>query len=323
MTLCTMVLAACTPQKIARVHVEGNKFIGPQGNEISFRGLCFSDPVKLERDGHWNEEYFSKAAEWGANVVRFAVHPENIRNFGWDKTFELMDKGIVWAKQFDLYVIIDWHCIGNLKDAKFTSDMYVTNLNETIKFWTEVATRYKDEPQVALYELFNEPTVTAENIGTCSWDEWKGILENIIDTIRAINPDACCLCAGFNWAYDLTDIATAPVERGNIGYVSHPYPMKRSQPWEEQWEQDFGYVADTYPVFCTEIGYCLPGEPGEHIPVIDNGEYGPAITNYFEKKGISFTVWCFDPQWAPMLISDWDFTPTTQGTFFKGFLQGN
>ena len=40
------------------------------------------------------------------------------------------------------------------------------------------------------------------------------------------------------------------------------------------------------------------------------------------KKGISFTVWCFDPNWAPMLFSDWDFTPTTQGRFFKDYLQG-
>ena len=27
------------------VKVEGNRFIDPQGNEIVFRGLCFSDPV--------------------------------------------------------------------------------------------------------------------------------------------------------------------------------------------------------------------------------------------------------------------------------------
>lgn len=71
---------ACTPKTevAGRVHVEGNQFVDPQGFPIIFRGLCFSDPVKLERDGHWNEEYFAKAAEWGANIVRFAVHPQNI-----------------------------------------------------------------------------------------------------------------------------------------------------------------------------------------------------------------------------------------------------
>jgi len=32
-------------------------------------------------------------------------------------------------------------------------------------------------------------------------------------------------------------------------------------------------------------------------------------------------VWCFDTRWAPTLISDWDYTPTTQGRFFKAYLQ--
>ena len=30
----------------------------------------------------------------------------------------------------------------------------------------------------------------------------------------------------------------------------------------------------------------------------------------------------FRHQLGPMLISDWDFTPTTQGRFFKAYLQG-
>ncbi len=155
------------------VRVEGNKFIDPQGKEIVFRGLCFSDPVKLVRDGQWNERYFAEAAAWGSNVVRFAVHPANLNSMG----------------------------------------------------------------------------------------------------------------------------------------------------WEEHWEETYGFVADTYPVICTEIGFCLENEPGAHIPVISTEEYGKHITQYLEKKGISFTVWCFDTRWAPMLIWDWDFTPTTQGAFFKDYLQ--
>ena len=66
------------------VRVEGNKFVDPQGKEIVFRGLCFSDPVKLVRDGQWNERYFAEAAAWGSNVVRFAVHPANLNSMGWE-----------------------------------------------------------------------------------------------------------------------------------------------------------------------------------------------------------------------------------------------
>ena len=172
MAFVAIVMTACSSkQESAWVKVEGNKFIDPQGNELIFRGLCFSDPVKLVAEGQWTERYFAEAADWGANVVRFAVHPANINRMGWDAAFEAMDQGIEWAKKHGMYVIMDWHSIGNLKDAKFTNPMYNTDLDETFKFWRMVAQRYKDEPTVALYEVFNEPTVTAPDTGECTWEE--------------------------------------------------------------------------------------------------------------------------------------------------------
>ena len=320
--IAVIALSSCTKAADGWVKVEGNKFVDPQGNEIIFRGLCFSDPVKLVRDGQWNRRYFEEAADWGANIVRFAVHPTNLNSLGWDETFAAMDQGVQWAKELGMYVIMDWHSIGNLKEEGFMLPMYNTTKDETFKFWRTVAERYKNEPTVALYEVFNEPTVTYPGVGTCTWTEWKELQEEIIDAIRAINPNAICLCAGFNWAYDLTPVATEPIDRPNIAYVSHPYPMKRDEPWEEKWEQDFGFVADTYPVICTEIGFCLADEPGAHVPVMSTEVYGEHITKYFEEKGISFTIWCFDVDWAPTLITDWDFTPSTQGKFFKAYLQG-
>jgi len=305
------------------LHVDGNQFKTSDGNSVILRGLCMSDPVKLVRGQHWTPGYFAAAKEYGANVVRFAVHPENINSMGWEATFQTIDEGVHWAKEQGMYVIIDWHSIGNLKDERFYRKMYVTTLEETLKFWKTVAQRYKEEPTVALYELFNEPTVTGDmDFGSCTWDEWREIQEQMIDTIRTYNPEAICLCAGHNWAYDLTSVAKKPIRRENVAYVSHPYPQKREQPWEEQWEKDFGYVADTYPVICTEIGYCLPEEKGAHIPVKSDDTYGEHITRYFEQKGISFTIWCFDADWPPMVISDWNYTLTTQGRFFKHYLQG-
>ena len=88
--------AVSCSSKDAWVKVEGNKFIDPKGNEIVFRGLCYSDPVKLVREGQWNERYFAAAADWGANVVRFAVHPTNLNSLGWEETFQAMDQGVEW-----------------------------------------------------------------------------------------------------------------------------------------------------------------------------------------------------------------------------------
>lgn len=322
--LLVLALAAsiCVSAKeMSRIHVEGKNFVDENGKTIVFKGLCFSDPVKLISENKWDEDYFSEAASWNANVVRFPIHPQYLNRYGWDKTFEAIDRGIEWAKQLGMYVIIDWHSIGNLKEEKYTSPMYNTTMEETFRFWHTAAQRYKDEPAVALYELFNEPTIGQKGLGKCSWDEWRNINEQLIDTIRAINPKAVCICAGFDWAYKLTDVKAKPIRRQNIAYVSHPYPMKRDQPWEEKWEKDFGYVADNYPVICTEIGYCLESERGAHVPVKSTDVYGDHITKYFEQKGISFTIWCFDPHWAPTLFTDWNYTLSTQGRYFKKYLQ--
>ncbi len=306
---------------MSRISISGNHFVNAEGDSIVFRGLCCADPIKLVGDSMWNERYFDEMADWGANIVRFAIHPSNLNRVGWDKAFELYDQGVKWARERNMYVIMDWHSIGNLRTEKYTNPMYDTTFDETIKFWKTTAERYKDEPTVALYELFNEPTYQQPGLGEITWGEWREMQEQIIDSIRAIQPNAVCLCAGFNWAYDLTPVATDPIQRPNVAYVSHPYPMKRTENWEENWQKDYGFVAETYPVVCTELGYCYENDRGSHIPVISTDDYGPAITNFLDARGISFTVWCFDPQWAPMLIEDRDFTLSTQGKYFKPYLQ--
>ena len=71
----------------------------------------------------------------------------------------------------------------------------------------------------------------------------------------------------------------------------------------------------------TEIGFCGPDDKGAHIPVISDESYGEAITQYADEKGISYVLWVFDPDWSPMLFSDWDYTPTRQGRYFKRVMQ--
>jgi hypothetical protein len=97
--------------------------------------------------------------------------------------------------------------------------------------------------------------------------------------------------------------------------------MKREKPWPAKWTEDWGFAAKKYPLILTEIGFCGPDEKGAHVPVISDESYGDAITAYCAERGISYTVWVFDPQWAPMLIEDWNFTPTRQGRYFKKALQ--
>ncbi len=327
-SLCFALLVPGAMAQLKPVEVRGNRFVTADGQPIVFRGLDTSDPDKLERNGQWNPHYFEMARSWGANIVRFPVHPAAWRIHGKKNYIKMLDQGVAWAQKQGLYVIIDWHSIGNLPRQKFFAGsselyppaLYDTTKAETFAFWKAMAKHYSGNKSVAFFELFNEPAKGGQ-LGECTWAEWKALMEELIATIRSNGGTAIPLVAGFNYGYDLTPVTNAPINAAGIGYVAHPYPMKCRQPWESGWTRDWGFVSDKYPMILTEIGFLGPDEPGGYNPIIGDESYGAAITSYCAKHGISYTVWCFDPHWGPTLIKDWDFTPSRQGVYFKKALQ--
>jgi endoglucanase len=286
------------------VRVEGNRFVGPDGETLMFRGFSLSDPDRLEREGMWKPELFEEArVRWNANVVRIPVHPAAWRRRGPDEYRRLLDDGIGWAEEVGLYVILDWHTIGNPVTELFQDDGYNTTRTETLRFWKAMAERYGDRPAVAFYELWNEPTVFNGTLGRATWAQHKAFMEEIIYVIRAHD--------------DLTEPGGDPIDADDVAYITHPYPMKRPQPWEEHWQDDWGFLAEQYPVIASELGFMSADRPGAHIPVIADSTYGERIVDFMEERGISWIAWVFDPVWSPQLIQDWDFTPTVQGRFFR------
>ncbi len=286
-------------KKLPLISVKGNRFVDPQGATVLLRGLAIADPDKIESQGHWSKDLFVRVKEMGAKVVRIPVHPVAWRGRGPSNYIKLLDQAVEWCTDLDMYVDLDWHSIGNLTTGLFQDPMYDTSLQETYSFWRAMARHYAGHNTIVFYELFNEPTTYNGQLGPVVWADWKKIQENLITIIRAYNPQALVLVAGFDWAYDLTPLREAPIAAENIGYVTHPYSFKRSQPWEPKWEEDFGFAAGKYPVVATEFGDASAAAPDATRPA-----YGPSIFKYLESKGISWIVWCFDPEWGPTLIKD-------------------
>ena len=305
------------------IRVEENGFVDESGAEFVFRGVSVADPLKLVNDEMWSFELFEVVAGWGANTIRLPIHPPAWRELGSDKYLELVDEAVVWANQLGIYLIIDWHSIGYLPTEQFQHTMYDTTIKETLGFWKSVAFRYDGVPTVAVYELFNEPTTQGNTLGARDWQEWKALNEYVIDMIYARDSSVIPLVAGFDWAYDLRNVRDAPIERDGIAYSVHPYPQKAKpdRKLEEEyfrlWEETWGFVSETHPMIASELGWVREGGYGAHIPVIDDGTYGPMIMRFMQKRGISWIAWAFDPEWSPVLITDWDFNLSEQGRFFR------
>lgn len=309
------------------VQVQGNRFVDDQGNTVIFRGVSIADPDLLAQQNRWGKDLFQEIRNWGANTVRIPVHPAAWRQRGEFGYFALLDQAVVWANEFDLYLILDWHSIGYLPNELFQDPKYETTVTETLRFWRGVASRYKNVPTLALYEIFNEPTTMGASLGAPEWEVWKSLNEKIIDLIRANDPTVIPVVAGFDWAYDLTPVLTRPISRDGIAYAVHPYPQKANpnpptqENFHQAWERDWGFVAQRYPLIATELGWVKPDGRGAHVPVLNDGSYGPQIMSFMESRGISWVAWCFDPDWSPVLIEDWKFTPSEQGAFFKKVMQ--
>jgi len=300
------------------VTVEGNRFVlKDSGETINFRGVSIADPIAIRERGHWNREFFEEVARWNANVVRIPIHPADWRRVGGDTYLDMLDQAVDWCEQLDLYIIIDWHTIGNVLTGIYHRPGYVTSRDETYRFWYIIAHRYRDNPTVAMYELYNEPTNRNGRMGPLDWDDYAEFLEGIISMLYAIDDSKIPLVAGMSFGYNLSEVARRPIDFPGVAYVTHPYPQKRPEPWLEDWQKDWGFVADTYPMICTEFGFMSADDPGAHNPCIADERYGEAIINFFEERGISWTVWCFDPHWPPTMFKNWDYTPTRQGAFFK------
>jgi hypothetical protein len=308
-----------------RLRVVGNRIVDPGGKPRVLNGLNIGDIVELKQEGHLSEEYFRKMAEWGAQVVRIPIHPGNYREYGQEQTFTLIDRAVEWSKINGMYVIIDWHSIGNMINGNFLSpsNIYYTTKEETKAFWRSVAERYKNEPAVAFYEIFNEPAACSSLLwDRLTWTAWRDTADEVIDVIYANNPKAIPIVSGISFASDMHSYIEAPLRNKGIVLGAHPYPGSISEPWEVNWEKHFGYLSENYPIMLTEVGF----DPNDtFVPEVYKAgvDYGFRIINYAKVRNISWIAFVFykGQYWPMPLFQNWQtFEPTESGTFFRNAL---
>jgi endoglucanase len=313
------------PSGMGLLRVEGNKIRDSSGADVVLSGVNICYPSALESAGHWDEGYFKEIASWGACLVRVPIDPGTYRQMGKASTFLMLDDAIAWAKKNGMYTIIDWHSVGNPLSGVFQPEYgegMRTTPEEMKEFWAEAATRYADEPAVAFYEIFNEPAEMGWLGGKLSWEQWKVVVDDVIDVIYARNPRAIPVVGGLDWSFNLKAIGSSPLRNKGVVFAAHPYPGHARQPWELNWESSFGYLAKDYPVMLTEFGY----DPDDKIlPSVykANDDYGRRIIAYARKKGMSWTAFVFSniDGWPMPLFSEWEhYTPTVSGAFFKARL---
>lgn len=285
-------------------------------------GLEYTDPDEegfVSNAGITHQEIRWIAREWKANIVRLPFNQDfALRGrgpHGAEVYLRDLDRVISWAARYGCYTLLDLQWLD--ADNPFgPSRQFVPPLPNprTPELWRILAARYRDEPAV-LFDILNEPhdrepldpyrmwkpdgTQYSHLHRRVSMEEWQPWARLLIDTIRGEHPQALIFVSGTNWAYDLRGF---PMDRPNLVYSTHVYRNKG-----EHWEEAFGALSRTHPVFAGEWG-------GGEFDL----DWGRRLASYFDQIGIGWTAWSWS-DWPHMMTR---FEPTRFGDLVRRLMAG-
>lgn len=255
-----------------RLRVENGALVDQNGDPYQMHGISTHGLA-------WFPQYVSEEAfrtfrnEWDADVMRLAMYSDEYGGYcsGGDKKElkKLVDKGVEYASRQGMYVIIDWHVLGEGNPNVHKED--------AIAFFDEMSEKYADYGNV-IYEICNEPN------GGVSWKEVKQYAEEVIPVIRANDPYGIILVGTPQWSQLIGDAAADPIEGyDNIMYTLHFYAATHKDDLRGSLEEA---VKGGLPVFVSECSICDASGNGG----IDE-KSARAWVDLLDKYDVSFVVW--------------------------------
>ena len=254
--------------KHGALHVDGLQVKDKYDQPFTLRGAS-------THGMHWGdgETFLNKTAfqnlrdEWGVNMVRLVsyVTQGGYTDGAKDKLDKHIREGVSDLTDLGMYAIIDWHVHAeNPNDKK----------SEAIQFFDTYSKMYKDQSNI-IYEICNEPTGTP-------WNQLRPYAVDVVNTIRANDPDAIIVVGTNTWSQDVDEVATngGKINDRNVMYTIHFYSGSHGESLREKVRT--ALKAGT-PVFCTEFGVCdASGNGGFNLEEADRW------IDFFEENGICY-----------------------------------
>ena len=319
---------------VATAHVSplfarGNQIVNSNGNPVLLRGVdCASMEWTSDGQGHILKTVEVAIHDWHANIIRlplcqdrwFGKAPEQHGN---DKPYRaLIHKIVNECIQGNCYIVLDMHWNDEDQWGKNIGQHKMPDMH-TAQFWRSFSPVYKNIPNV-IFDLYNEP----HNV---SWNVWRngGMvteknyrngkvlsyktpgMQKLLNIVRGSGAKNLILAGGLDWAYDMTGIlngyALKDTHGHGVAYANHDYNNK-NQPVSE-WVQEMEAATAKVPVIVSEFG--------------GQGKWLKDTMAAMKAHHWNWIAWDLHPQAGPDLISDWNYTPTSDfGTAVKKALAG-
>jgi aryl-phospho-beta-D-glucosidase BglC (GH1 family) len=239
---------------------------------------------------------------WGFNSIRLPMHynlytlpvekePVAGKNTWINKGFEMTDKLLAWCKANHMYLILDMHATPggqgndmNISDRNPDNPSLwdsEANKQKMIALWRKLAERYKNEPNIAGYDIINEPNWgfdDPEKDKNGLKEKTNGLLRklmvDITAAIREVDKKHIIIIEGNGWGNNYNGIL--PTWDNNMVLSFHKY-------WS------YNDEASIKNILGTRNQYNIPvwlGETGENSNV-----WLTEAIRLLEKNNIGWALW--------------------------------
>ena len=274
-----------TPVEIhGQLRVNGVHVEDASGERVQLKGVS-SMWLNWENDGYAEDPTALRwmRNNWDLTLIRasMGVEPDGAYLSDPTKARAQVETIVQNAIDAGVYVLIDWHD-HNAHEHQA----------EAVAFFTEMAQKYGDKPNV-LYEPYNEPLEVS----------WEGVLrpyhEAVVAAIRAADPDNLIVLGTPRWSQDVDVAAKSLLAGENLLYTLHFYSCTHTDWLRGKAETA---IAEGAPLFVTEWGATnADGGLDGAVCLQDAGVWHEWMDAY----GIGWTAWKLDncPQDSTCLLT--------------------
>jgi len=219
----------------------------------------------------------------GANSIRIPFHYKLFTTedyLGSDdpqRGFRIFDKVLNWCRKENLYVILDMHCApggqtgDNIDDSFGYPFLFTDSASQelTIKVWTAIADRYKNDNIIIGYDLLNEPIAHYFNVVSLN-PLLEPLYKKITAAIRRIDKNHLLFLGGAQWDSNFK-VFGAPFD-SKLVYTFHKYWTPPTQDVIQEYI-DFSNKYNV-PLYCGETGENTNGWVDSFRVVLEKNDIG-------------------------------------------------
>ena len=267
--------------------------------------------VARVRNPEYNEDIqFIKNT--GANTIRLPFHyklftDEDFMGLTANQDgFARVDSVVEWCREADLYLILDMHDApggqtgDNIDDSYGYPWLFESEASQQLycDIWRKIADRYKNEPVILGYELFNEPIAPYFP----NMEELNGKLEDIykkgVAAIREVDNNHIILLGGAQWNGNFKPFKDSKFD-DKIMYTCHRYGGDPTK-------DDIQTIIDfrdsvNLPMYMGEIGHNTDEWQAAFCQTMRENNIGYTFWPYKKMDGSSFVGITPPENWANIL----------------------